>query len=823
MPALILSLAGACVYLLAAESAPEASITVRAGEVIATVSPYLTGACIEDVNHEIYGGIYSQMLFGESFQEPAPPVPLKGWKAIGGTWTVKDGALTAEGDDGPKLIAELPAFAEGDVYIEVFLADRSAGNAGLLVNLREPRPGPDNFIGYEISLDAQRNVLILGRHRRKWEHLRDVPCEVPTATWIPLAVTIEKGKLDVSVNGARLVVYEDVEHPLRAGTIGLRPWSRAAGYRNVAVTANGATTRLPFERVTESTDAVSGMWRGVRAGGVRGELAIVTENPFVGVQSQRIACNEDTGAIGIENRGLNRRGLSLEKGKRYDGYLWARAEKPAEAFVALENAEGAVRLAEARIIADSPEWRRYDFALVPARDERKGRFAIMLKDPGAIVVGHAFLEPGDWGRFRGLPVRKDVVEGLLAQGLTVLRYGGSMVNHPEYRWKKMIGPRDRRPPYKGTWYHYSSNGWGILDFLDLCEAAGFLAVPAFNMDETPQDMADFIEYANGSPESDWGRRRAEDGRRTPYHLTHLQLGNEERVDAQYAAKFEALAEAIWAKDPRIILVVGDFVYQLPIVDPYAFKGAVSGITDLRAHERLLAFAEKRGRELWFDIHVWTGDPFRLGEVQAVPAYVDALAKVAAGAAHKVVVFEFNADNHAHRRALANARALNALERLGTRMPVICSANCLQPYRQNDNGWNQGLLFLDPARVWPQAPYFVHQMRARTYVPRALAVETRSPAEALDVGAKRSDDGKKLVVQVVNLADVPVRARLTLEGFVPAAPAAQVLTLAGQLDDTNAPGEEPRVAPRETAWRHGAGGGTLDYEFVPYSFTVIVFE
>ncbi len=42
------------------------------------------GACIEDVNHEIYGGLYSQMIFGESFQEPPRPVPLKGFTAFGG-------------------------------------------------------------------------------------------------------------------------------------------------------------------------------------------------------------------------------------------------------------------------------------------------------------------------------------------------------------------------------------------------------------------------------------------------------------------------------------------------------------------------------------------------------------------------------------------------------------------------------------------------------------------------------------------------------------------------------------------------------------------
>lgn len=43
----------------------------------------------------------------------------------------------------------------------------------------------------------------------------------------------------------------------------------------------------------------------------------------------------------------------------------------------------------------------------------------------------------------------------------------------------MIGPRDRRSPYHGTWYAYCSNGWGILDFMDFSEAAGVevLAAP----------------------------------------------------------------------------------------------------------------------------------------------------------------------------------------------------------------------------------------------------------------------------------------------------------------------------------------------------------
>src|SRR5512133_1707977 len=46
-----------------------AIIRVQVEAVAGKLSPYLVGACIEDVNHEIYGGLYSQLLFGESFEE----------------------------------------------------------------------------------------------------------------------------------------------------------------------------------------------------------------------------------------------------------------------------------------------------------------------------------------------------------------------------------------------------------------------------------------------------------------------------------------------------------------------------------------------------------------------------------------------------------------------------------------------------------------------------------------------------------------------------------------------------------------------------------
>src|SRR5216684_712973 len=62
--------------------ADEVTIHVDARQAGRPVSRYLTGACIEDVNHEIYGGLYSQMIFGESFQEPPRSEPVKDFVAI---------------------------------------------------------------------------------------------------------------------------------------------------------------------------------------------------------------------------------------------------------------------------------------------------------------------------------------------------------------------------------------------------------------------------------------------------------------------------------------------------------------------------------------------------------------------------------------------------------------------------------------------------------------------------------------------------------------------------------------------------------------------
>ena len=570
------------------------------------------------------------------------------------------------------------------------------------------------------------------------------------------------------------------------------------------------------------TPGISGLWRGLSRGNAQGKFGIMADNPFIGTQSQQVIFESGQGEWGVENQGLNRQGLNFVAGQTYEGCVWARAGKPVTLFAALEGRDGSQVYAEKPLAVAGQKWQRLEFTLTPKAADQAGRFALKLKQPGSVALGYVFLQPGAWGRFKGLPVRRDVAEGLVAQGITVLRYGGSMVNNAGYRWKKMIGPRDRRPPYAGQWYRHSSNGWGIPDFMNFCEAAGFEYIPAFNMDETPRDMADFIAYAKGPADSAWGRRRAADGHPPPYQLRYIELGNEERVDEKYAGKFEALARAIWAKDQDIILVVGDFVYGEVIRDPFNFRGAAAGITNLAGQQRILQLAKQLSREVWFDVHVGTDGPRPDSSFGGMFSFVDALAKIADGAKHQVVVFEFNAGNHAQQRALANALAINAIERDG-RIPVAASANGLQPDGQNDNGWDQGLLFLNPAQVWLQPPGYVTQMISGNYQPKLVQCEVTGGACKLDANAKRSDDGKTLVLQVVNPGATGVTAQIRMAGFVPGKTEAQVTELSGPLAAVNPADKTDAIVPQRSVWQHQLKEGIGSRTFPPHSFTMLRFE
>src|SRR5206468_9077667 len=93
-----------------------------------------------------------------------------------GTWRVRDGEVRGKGGPGPKLISRQSFIADGETGVEVHLGgDGGQGggvhNAGLILAVNRAGAGADNFLGYEISIDAGRRRLIIGRHQRDFRLL----------------------------------------------------------------------------------------------------------------------------------------------------------------------------------------------------------------------------------------------------------------------------------------------------------------------------------------------------------------------------------------------------------------------------------------------------------------------------------------------------------------------------------------------------------------------------------------------------------------------------------------------------------------------------
>ena len=197
-----------------------------------------------------FGANLSRFTADESLDSLAAAPVVRGFTAYGGGWRVDDGVLRAEADAGSKLVLDEPAFAEGEVGVELRLPDNQSGNAGFIVKVNAPGVGPDRFVGYEISLDARTQRLRLGRHRQDFELIRDVECVVPAAQWIALSVAMTENTLQVSVNGRLALTYEDKDHPLAAGKIGFRPWQRAAQFRKFWIKTGAGTRSVPFEAST---------------------------------------------------------------------------------------------------------------------------------------------------------------------------------------------------------------------------------------------------------------------------------------------------------------------------------------------------------------------------------------------------------------------------------------------------------------------------------------------------------------------------------------------------------------------------------------------
>lgn len=694
----ILALLCTAAALLPAQTA---SIRVDARQKLHRITPRFIGVNMEDLNFQTYGGLYSQLLHGEAFQE-----------------NVDSAVLGLSGQNRLKV-----------------------------------------FVGE----DDRGQTVLWGFRGRNWEN-----------------------------NTAR----EVLGLPAKTDAI------------PVSMEELPATLR---EKLTTAPQ-VSREWRGFQTGGARAEYRFERNAPYLGHQSQRITFAGGTGEAGIDNAGLNRLGINLVAGKVYEGSVRIQAGRDTDVFVSLLDSAGKKLAEKALHVAAGREYRKLDFTLTPPAGDTAGRFAVALKRPGSIAVGYAFLEAGPWGRFQGLPIRKDLAEALLAMGVKVVRYDGSMVNKcPDgqlYKWKEMIGPRDQRKPYHGFFDPYASHGFAVFEFLDFCEKAGLLGIPGLRIDETPEAMAEFVEYAKGPANSTWGRKRITDGHPAPYKLTHVEIGNEERLDEHYCERFETLGRALWAKDPSLVLVISYNIANGDDLEPGA-DGSLSPRLQLAL--RLVRFAQQHKGTIWWDSHYSRAD-----RITAIGRIHNSIAKLT-GYNLPFSPLEENGATHDLGRALLHAKNQNAFARLGDFIVALGVANTFQAYGQ-ELIWSQGRICFTPSKIFPQPPYLVDQLVTETWAPQMVAASVND--NRLDLVSRLSEDGRRLVIYAVNDGAEAVDAAIKIDGFAPRSGNVMLAEISGDPKTENTPEEPAKIAPHRSTAKYAPG---MVHRFPQHSYTVIQFE
>jgi alpha-L-arabinofuranosidase len=285
----------------------------------------------------------------------------------------------------------------------------------------------------------------------------------------------------------------------------------------------------------------------------------------------------------VTNAGYNT-GIHVDEGKKYDFSVWARASAGTAFTVSLRDADGT--LATAREVAVTKSgWAKYKVTFTATRTSSNGRLTVASSAAAALDMVSLF--PRD--TYRGEPngLRKDLAEKVAALHPGFVRFpGGCLVNtgsmedyseasdwqrKRSYQWKDTIGPVEQRATNSNFWGYNQSYGLGYYEYFRLSEDIGAMPLPVVPalvtgcgqnqavVDEALlkrhiQDTLDLIEFANGPASSTWGKVRAKMGHAKPFHLTHIEVGNEENLPNEFFARFKEFRAAIEAKYPDIQVI-----------------------------------------------------------------------------------------------------------------------------------------------------------------------------------------------------------------------------------------------------------------------------
>ncbi|CAM3745458.1 alpha-L-arabinofuranosidase C-terminal domain-containing protein [Flavobacterium chungbukense] len=532
-----------------------------------------------------------------------------------------------------------------------------------------------------------------------------------------------------------------------------------------------------------------------------GSFRIEKENP--------IHANNPNYAIikngSITNSGFD--GIALKANEKYDFSVFAKGTK---AIVRLKMSSGET-LAEATF-APTNSWKKFNLVLKPSKTVNDAHFEINTNGETSVDMVSLFPQKTFKNHKNGL--RADLAETIADMQPKFVRFPGGCVAHGDglhniYQWKNTIGPLESRVPMRNIWGYHQSMGLGYFEYFQFCEDLGAEAVPVLaagvpcqnssdggsgqqfgipmqDMDEYVQDVLDLIEYANGSVNTVWGKKRAEAGHPKPFNLKYVGIGNEDLISDVFEERYRMIVKAVQKKYPEILIIgtVGPF-----------FEG-----TDYREGWKI---ADDLKLPL-VDEHYYQSPGWFINNQDFYDIYDRSKSKVYLG--------EYASWGNKFYNALSEALYLTGIERNGDVVSMASYAPLLA--REKHTQWNPDLIYFNGNEVKPTVNYFVQKLYGKNsgdiYMERNIkASDNDEVNKRIGIAVVKESTSGDLIVKLVNVLPVTVKPSIEMSNIMIAENASYTV-LTGNPENTDARPVSQTITVREA----------FSKELPPYSFTVI---